>query len=371
MAVYKRGDTYWYEFVFNGERVRESTKQGNKRVAEQMEAARKTQLAKGEVGIQERKPVPTFREFAPRFERAIQVQCAEKPRTVAFYKAKLKTLLASELLGPVRIDQIDEDCVERYVQQRSQAISRRKRNLAVGSINRELATLRRLLRMAHEWKEIQRVPRVRLLRGEHHREFVLGPNQEAVYLATCPPLLCDVATLLLDTGLRLGEALSLDWQQIRLDPVRGAKFGFLTVLSGKAKNKKSRNVPLSQRAIDVLRKWEPKQAGYVFHRSAGALIPDSHLDQQHSRVRKLLKLPSDFVLHSLRHTFGTRLGESGADAFTIMKMMGHSSVTVSQQYVHPSPETIELAFERLTMMEKHRLPTNSPTAEERSEGIVQ
>jgi hypothetical protein len=54
-----------------------------------------------------------------------------------------------------------------------------------------------------------------------------------------------------------------------------------------------------------------------------------------------------------------------------MKLMGHSSVTVSQRYVHPSPETIELAFERLTLMAKDRLPTNLPTAEERSEGAIQ
>src|ERR1039457_76069 len=68
----------------------------------------------------------------------------------------------------------------------------------------------------------------------------------------------------------------------------------------------------------------------------------------------------DFVLHSLRHTFGTRLGESGADAFTIMRLMGHSTVTVSQRYVHPSPEALELAYERMTAMNLRRLPTNSP-----------
>ena len=43
----------------------------------------------------------------------------------------------------------------------------------------------------------------------------------------------------------------------------------------------------------------------------------------------------------------TRLGEAGADAFTIMKIAGHSSVTVSQRYVHPTPEGLERAFERL------------------------
>jgi site-specific recombinase XerD len=88
-------------------------------------------------------------------------------------------------------------------------------------------------------------------------------------------------------------------------------------------------------------------------------------------VRKLLKLPADFVLHSLRHTFGTRLGEAGADAFTIMKLMGHSTVTASQRYVHPSPEAVELAFERLTALNLRRVPTNLPTVEQRSEDMVQ
>jgi len=53
------------------------------------------------------------------------------------------------------------------------------------------------------------------------------------------------------------------------------------------------------------------------------------------------------VLHSLRHTFLTRLGEAGVDAFTIMRIAGHSSVTVSQKYVHPSTEAMKRAFERL------------------------
>ena len=78
-------------------------------------------------------------------------------------------------------------------------------------------------------------------------------------------------------------------------------------------------------------------------------------------MRTLLKMPADFVLHSLRHTFGTRLGESGADAFTIMRLMGHSTVTVSRRYIYLSPEGLELASERMTAMNLRRLPTNSPT----------
>ena len=66
-----------------------------------------------------------------------------------------------------------------------------------------------------------------------------------------------------------------------------------------------------------------------------------------ARARKVLKLPADFVIHSLRHTMLTRLGEAGAGAFTIMRIAGHSHVTVSQRYVHSSPESLEPAFERL------------------------
>lgn len=52
------------------------------------------------------------------------------------------------------------------------------------------------------------------------------------------------------------------------------------------------------------------------------------------------------MIHSLRHTFLTRFGEAGADAFTIKKVAGHSSVTISERYIHPTPEVQERAFER-------------------------
>jgi hypothetical protein len=53
------------------------------------------------------------------------------------------------------------------------------------------------------------------------------------------------------------------------------------------------------------------------------------------------------------------LGEAGADAFTIMRLMGHSNVTVSQRYVHPSPEAVELAFERLTVLNMQKVVLES------------
>ena len=103
MSVYKRGSFYWYEFVWRGERIRQPTKQTNKRVAEQMEAAHKTALAKGEVGIRDRARIPTFRQFEDRFVKAIETECSDRPSTIEFYKAKLRYLLDYEPLAGCRL----------------------------------------------------------------------------------------------------------------------------------------------------------------------------------------------------------------------------------------------------------------------------
>lgn len=54
-----------------------------------------------------------------------------------------------------------------------------------------------------------------------------------------------------------------------------------------------------------------------------------------------------FVLYSLRHTFLTCLGESGCDAWTLARIAGHSNVSMSSRYVHPSENAVLDAMSRL------------------------
>ena len=54
-----------------------------------------------------------------------------------------------------------------------------------------------------------------------------------------------------------------------------------------------------------------------------------------------------FVLYDFRHTFLTRLGESGCDAWTLARIAGHSSVAISSRYVHPSEDAVLAAVSRL------------------------
>lgn len=349
MTVFKRGSVYKYHFVFNGEHIQRSTRQGNRRVAIDMEAAHRTRLAKGEVGIFERKTAPTLKEFAPRFIKFVKTNNGSKPETVRFYLGKLDRLLAYDPLARERLDRIDAAEIDDYIQHRSKQVS-------TVTVNRELATLRRLMHIAVEWKLIAAVPKIRMLKGERQRDFVLTPAGEVEYLSLAPQPLKDAAILMLDTGLRVGEVVRLTWADIQLEPVGSAAFGYLRVREGKSKNAK-RTVPITARARlmleERLRTCDCEQGTTVFGIERG-----TSFDHLHAKVRPLMKKQdaSDFVLHSLRHTMLTRFGESGVDSFTIKKTAGHSSVTTSEKYIHPSGETMERAFQK---MEKLNLSASS------------
>src|SRR5215475_7175112 len=116
MAVFKRGRKWWYKFVWNGELIRESTKQSNKRTAEQMEAAHKASLAKGEVGIRERKPAPTLGEFSKSdFMPYVRARFADKPATLAYYKIQVAHLTGYGPLAGSAVDAITPELISGFV----------------------------------------------------------------------------------------------------------------------------------------------------------------------------------------------------------------------------------------------------------------
>jgi len=75
-------------------------------------------------------------------------------------------------------------------------------------------------------------------------------------------------------------------------------------------------------------------------------VEPSSLKKQHRKALSLGKV-RPFVLYSLRHTFLTRLGESGCDAWTLARIAGHSSIAISSRYVHPSENAVLDAVERM------------------------
>ena len=76
-------------------------------------------------------------------------------------------------------------------------------------------------------------------------------------------------------------------------------------------------------------------------------INHDSLKLEHKKAVKLSRV-RPFEVYSIRHTFLTRLGESGCDVWTLARIAGHSNISISQRYVHPSEDAVLNALSRLS-----------------------
>ncbi len=343
MAIYKRGKVYWYKFMWQGRMIRESTRQGNDKIARQMEAAHRVSLAKGLVGIWDKKAAPPLAGFAQdRFlpwARATFEQAS--PKSWAWYRVGVRALTSFKGLADRRLNEITGEQIADF------AAYRLSTGMQVSTVNSSLRVLRRMLRLAVEWGQLERAPRIKLLPGERHRERVVSVEEEARYVAAAPEPMASVATVLVDTGMRPEECFRLRWEAITWT---NGRQGTLLVTHGKTTAAR-RVLPFTSRVRALLEaRWEAQRTpeeGWVWPSGtrSGHIEPSS-LKKQHRKALRLSGVRS-FVLYSLRHTFLTRLGESGCDAWTLARIAGHSSVGVSARYVHPSEDAVLAAMDRL------------------------
>ncbi len=146
--IYKRGKVYWYKFVWDGQSIRKSTRQGNDKVARQMESAHRTSLAKGEVGIREKKVIPTLGEFCTgRLEPwAKSTFLTTVPKNFAWFHDNIKVICNAAKLSSLRMDRITNEAVSEF------AAGRLCKGYAVSTVNSTIRVVRRALSLAKEWE---------------------------------------------------------------------------------------------------------------------------------------------------------------------------------------------------------------------------
>jgi integrase len=341
MSIYKRGEVYWYKFMWNGRLLRESTKQRNDKTARKIEAAHKTRLAEGLVGIREKKRTTLAEFIKNRFEPWAKGRFEGNATKTwkGWYEPSIRTLQAYSPLCNRVVSEITSEHVSEFAAH-IRAKGLRGKTLLASSVNSRLRVLRRILHLAAEWGEIDSAPKFKLEPGERHREFVLPPEEEAKYLAAAPLLLGDIATILVDSGMRPEECFRSRWENVTW--VNG-RFGTILVTHGKTKAAR-RVLPMTPRVRATLQsRWEAAgkpSEGWIFP----ALTKSEHVEpstikKQHKKAIGDSKVRR-FVLYSLRHTFLTRLGESGCDVWTLARIAGHSSISMSSRYVHPSADRV-------------------------------
>lgn len=199
------------------------------------------------------------------------------------------------------------------------------------------------------WLERNPCHRVRQL-AKPHREFPWLTSTDLVtrLLSECTPNIRELVAVLVGTGMRLDEALHLRWDDIDLE------HRIITVHRGRqgtTKSGKMRRVPIFDSVLGVLKGMKLRRGADVLLWPGGK--PGKPLSQPAVRApfKRALDhagISSKMRLHDLRHSFASLFLIDGGDIFRLSRILGHSSVTITERtYAHLKPDAYEADYGRV------------------------
>ena len=347
MTIRKRGTRYYYDFMIRRQRYRGALPEARTKVqAEQAETKIKTKIYERKYG-KVTASIP-FAEF---------VHGVYLPWSKANKRSSSDDVFHAEVFcrhfGNKSLSEIDHQMIEEFKIKRMQSITRYGRTRKPASVNRELAILSGIFRMAVDYDEIPQNPcrKVQLLPENNQRTRHLSFEEEHRLFAEMTDereYLQPLVTVAVYAGPRRGELLKLRWANVDFD--------LNTITFKETKTNKDRSVPMEPIVRTALLELREKagDAEFVF------VNPDT--GTRYTDVKKSFSAAcrkagiTDFRFHDLRHTFGTRLADAGVDVVKIKELMGHASIVTTMRYIHATDQGKRGAIVVLSeYRQRHRL----------------
>jgi integrase len=338
MTLYKKENSkkWWYDFTYHGQRVQRSRGVENKKEANVIEAAKRTQLAKREVGIEER-PRHTGGELLDRLKQRWELEGKASVQNLSLLRS------AKADWGAKMADEIDEHDLERY------AFKRAKAGYAAATTNRIFQCLRRAFNLAKvRWPEYE------LLAEDNRRTGFFSSEQMQNVLANLPDDgLRDYVDFSWSTGIRKSEAASLRWSFI--------EEGQIVVPPEYCKSDEPHTIPIGGNLAAILKRRKAAQcfdangvsqlSEFIFHRGDGFQIQEfrkswqtaciaagvgamtcstcgsSGTEKRCSTCKRARKY-SGKIFHDLRRSFCRDAIRSGTPQSVAMALSGHRTISV-------------------------------------------
>jgi integrase len=373
MTVFRRGKVWWYEFMFQGARIRESSNSSNKDVCLRLENERKRKLALGLGGLDEVLKPKLFSVAAKEYLLDREPHWSPKTRVIHANSFRhLEPHFGKLLLYEVRVGHIS----------RYQRI-RLREGASTRTVNIEVSLLRLVLRNAKLWKNISEDVKMLTERKDTGREL----SDDEVYrlLSACKAStsrgLFPAVLTSIHSGLRSQELRLLRWRQVDLLE------GIITVGKSKTAGGEGRLVYLSAMAIQTLKNWrslfpDSKPSHAAFPREAYGLkgkkgsfggevvpyrtFPDhpvSSFKTSWQTAKKAVGVECRW--HDLRHSAASRIAAGGATDQTLQALLGWMSPKMIERYSHVRADAKRKA---VSVFDKVSFEPDSPQNPPQSEG---
>jgi integrase len=249
-----------------------------------------------------------------------------------------------KFFAEANLSEVNSQAIERF------KMMRRASGVRDSSINRDLALLRRMFTLAVEWGYASEMPKFKFFsEKDNFRQRVLTTDEQSRLLEALPVYARPIVLVAVNTGMRLGEVLGLKWNQV--------DFRDQTIRLEHTKSGRTRIVPMNAKVQEELSRLDRRSTWVFENPKTGRRFVDIGrafaTACRHSMIKGLR-------FHDLRHSFATRLVESGTNLITVKELLGHSSVKLTERYTHPGALQAQKAVRRLSIFEPARGRVNPP-----------
>lgn len=331
MGIYKKGQVWWMIKVYKGKKVERSLDTKIKRKAEERFAKIVSGIVDGSY-YQQPKDV-TLKDLTERYYndrlRTKAANTIERDKTL---KAHIENYFGHHKIADISTEMVSDYRQKRYAEEKS-----------IATVNRELAFLRNAYNVAitsYGWCFSNPVSRIKFDKEHNERDKWLMPEQEEKLLSKLSGRYRDMVKLVINTGLRLNELLTLEHSNV--DVLR-------KVIIVKGKGGKVRTIPLNSISHELIKdrlKTRHIRSELVFPSSKGTMIQKTRLRVAFKKALEGSGIV-DFHFHDLRHTFATRLAQSGIDLLRICHLLGHENISTTQRYAHHCPDSLRSSVDAL------------------------
>ena len=279
------------------------------------------------------KEIPTFKDFVnQKYLPFVQVQ----KRSWEADKTMLENRII-KLWGHKRLTEITRDDIEEF---RGNFI---RAGFKPATANRYLALVKYIFNLAVKWEVIDKNPTINVqkLKDNNHKERYLTEDETRRLLdelKKCQSnVVPDIIEFLILTGARRSEVVNLPWSELDMEN------GIWNLPPERNKANTKKIVPLSEGAMDILKRRQNNDSDYVFPNPKTG-EPFIFLHGTWDRIRKKAGIP-DVRLHDLRHNFASLLINNGRSLYEVQKMLGHSDAKTTERYAHLTQDTLKEATE--------------------------
>ena len=355
MAIYKRHKgrrlkrsdrdwgkgTWWIEFSLRGNYVHESIPGARTQAqAERAESKRREEIYEGKYN-----PVKKlFSEFVDEIFLPWSTANKRSHREDEQRSVTLKDFFGEKQLRDIKPMMIERFKRERLAKPTKHHTEERPRPRSPASVNRDLACLSKILSMAFDNELVGSNPmrRVRLLKENGSRERFITADEEVKLFAKLTGRrdhIRSVVTVALNTGMRRGEILDLQWEHVN--------FIARTILVARSKTGKPRTIPMNDRVFEELKalKQDAGTRDFVFSVSKTGVNIDSIKTGWRNACAAAGLV--DLRFHDTRHTFATRLRANGVHEWDIRDLLGHTTTRMTSVYTHQTPANLRQAVTTL------------------------